>query len=217
MIKWRIIKNIRVLILAASSRCGSTALSEYYNKRYNIKNIFFGNFNNPYLIINKLKKRKKYVLKIEATDWGRRLKHLHKEYIQSVFSQSNTHVILLYRKSIIETILSLAHAQRNNSWVNRDGSNWENYSLKDKDIKILVNEALDELPDYVENIKYINEAIEYIKPKQILEYNDIIKLPQKYISTKINVKNSGYYKALAQLNSKFKKQLVYESKYFKIV
>ena len=118
---------------------------------------------------------------------------------------------------LIETILSLAHAQRNNSWVNRDGSNWENYSLKDKDIKLLVTEALDKLTNYVENVKYINEAIEYIKPRQILEYNDVKRLPQKYISTKINVKNVGYYKALTQLNSKFKKQLVYKNKYLKII
>ena len=55
MIKWEKIKNFKVLILAASSRCGSTALSEYYKRLYNIKNYFFGNFNSPDDLQNKFR------------------------------------------------------------------------------------------------------------------------------------------------------------------
>ena len=211
MVKWKKIKNFKVLVLATYCRCGSTALCEYYSKKYNIGNddeMFFYDCN-PDDVQKTLEGQIGYVIKITSAQWEKSMKESHREYIKNVFSHHNAKVVLLYRKNIPEQLLSLAHCNYSSHWHNK------NNFIEDKEIKVLVNEAMNLYSDFITNIKYTNKLIKEIVPHEILEYADVLKLPKQ--TFKKNRRNISYKKALEQLNSKFKKQLVYESKYFKIV
>tara|TARA_B100000989_G_C19513570_1_gene460429 strand:+ start:1287 stop:1907 length:621 start_codon:yes stop_codon:yes gene_type:complete len=201
----------KVLILCAYYRCGSTALCEHYSKKYNLSNndeMFFHDAD-PDKVLKVLDSNSKYVLKIIASQWILNMKDKHRAYIKDVFTKDNTEVILLYRKNISESILSMAHCHHTNTWHNKQNkiSNSEVDKLVDKAVQTYSNE-------YTQSIGHINQIIKFIKPNKVLEYTDVLNLPQSRF--KKSITNEYYNQALSQINNKLDKQLTYESKYFTI-
>lgn len=202
----------RVIVLCAYYRCGSTALCEHYSKKYNISNndeMFFHDAD-PNQVIQTLEKNPKYVLKIMSDQWVKNTSNTHKEYIMDICAKDTTKIVLLYRKNIAESVLSIAHCNHTSVWHNKENT------INNSEINILVQKALTKYTkEYITDIKYANQMLDYIRPAEVIEYEEIFKLPnQKF---KKSISNNYYNQAQKQLAKQLTSQLVYDGKYFNII